>query len=353
MGLARYAKPIAASLLGLGLMALAAAIVYANLGTTASTQPAAAAASSPVSVVNGITTVRIDPAVQQRSGIVVQPLPAMTVRSESTAYGSVIDLQPLIELRARHDAAAAEADSAHAVATVSRAEAERNRSLYEDQQNVSLKALQAAQAAQRADEAKVEAAVRALQDLEAAAVQQYGEVLARWALQRPVPQAFARLMARREVVARVVLAPGTASAPPMIDVLGGDGRRVSASLITAAAQGEPGAAGVTYLYRVPAPLPSGASIVARLSASAPKPGVFVSSHAVVWYAGQPWVYVQTDAVHFARRPLLHALEQEDGYVVSDGLRSGERVVTQGAGLLLSEEQRPPPGAPGCKDPECD
>ena len=82
-------------------------------------------------------------------------------------------------------------------------------------------------------------------------------------------------------------------------------------------------------------------------------GTFVPSSAVVWYAGQPWVYVQDRPTRFARRPLGRAAEAAGGFFVTEGLQPGERVVTGGAGLLLSEEQRPPPGGAGCKDPECD
>ncbi len=354
MDLARHAKTIAASLLGLGLIALAVVIVVSNFGATASSlQPAAPAASGPVSVVNGVTMVRLEAAVQRRSGVVVQPLAATTHRIETAAYGTVIDLQPLVALRGRHDAATADADAARATAAASHAELERDRALYADQQNVSLKALEAAQAANSRDQAMADAAALASRNIEADAAQQFGATLARWALQRP-SAAFEPLLARRDVVVRVTLAPNMRIAPATIEVQAGGVDRQPASWISAAAQADPGMVGSSHLYRVASALPVGTSVVAYLPGPAQAmPASFVPSSAVVWYAGQPWVYVQDSASRFARRPLLHATETDGGYVVADGLHATERVVTQGAGLLLSEEQRPPPAGTGCKDPECD
>ncbi|MEO6660896.1 MAG: metal transporter [Burkholderiaceae bacterium] len=297
--------------------------------------------------------VRLDAAVQQRSGIVVQPLAATTRRIETMAYGTVIDLQALVALRGRHDAATADAEVARATAGASHAELERDRTLYADQQNVSLKALQAAQAADRRDQARVDAAALASRNIEAGAAQQFGATLARWALQRD-SGAFERFLARRDVVVRVTLPAGVRAAPEAIEVQSGGGDRRPASWVSAAAQVDPGMVGSSHLYRVTSAWPVGASVVAYLPGSAQAmPASFVPSSAVVWYAGRPWVYVQDSATRFARRPLLHATETDGGYVVVDGLHAAERVVTQGAGLLLSEEQRPPPAGTGCKDPECD
>ena len=350
MDLSRHAKPIAMSLLGLGLIAVATAIVLSSREPSSSAAPAA---SSPLSVVNGVTMIRVDVATQQRSGIVIQPLVAATHRGETMVYGQVLDLQPLIELRNRHDAAQAELIAARAAAAASRAEAERSRALYEDQRNVSLKAYQAAQASDRADQAKAEAAELNVRNVEASARQQFGQTLAGAAFD-PHSSAFSRLLARQDVLVRVTLPAAGAQASSEIEVQASGGARSPGLLVSPAAQADPGLAGNSFLYRVPAPLPTGASVVAYLpTSSQPAQGVFVPSSAVVWYAGQPWVYVQDSAARFARRPLGHVAEADGGYFTSEGLKPGERVVTSGAGLLLSEEQRPPRSGAGCKDPECD
>jgi hypothetical protein len=105
-----------------------------------------AATSQRVSVVNGVTVIVLDTATQERSGIRAEPLSVTEHQTEAMGYGTVLDLQPLIDLRTRFASAQADAASANAIVAASRQEFERNRVLYQDNQNTSLKALQATRA---------------------------------------------------------------------------------------------------------------------------------------------------------------------------------------------------------------
>jgi hypothetical protein len=72
--------------------------------------------------------------------------------------------------------------------------------------------------------------------------------------------------------------------------------------------------------------------------------VRVPAAAVIWYAGQPWVYVETAPGDFRRQPLPESARgAADGFVRA-GLRPGQRVVVHGGELLLSQELKPPAGA---------
>jgi multidrug efflux system membrane fusion protein len=348
-----HGKLVAQSILGLGLLAVAAALYFYANKPTAPAQPPAVAPRS-VSVVNGVTVITLKAATQQRSGIRVAPLAAASHRPEVTAYGTVLDLQPLFDLRSRYATAQAEAGAARAEASVTRAELERNRVLYEDDRNVSLKAFQAAQASDQAKAAKADAAAVGVRSIEAAAQQQFGQTVAGWALGSPSPE-FARLLRRADVLVRVTIATATpVKAAELIQVQAASTDRLPGHLVAAAAQSEPGVAGIGLLYRVPAALAAGSAVTAFLPASVQsEQGVFVPASAVVWYGGQPWVYTQTGDTTFARRSLGQPIEQDGGLFVAGALKPGERAVTQGAQLLLSEEQKPPASGAGCKDPECD
>lgn len=116
------------------------------------------AATQRVAVVNGMTVVTLATATQAQSGIRTEPLSITNDRAEMAAYGTVLDLQPLLDLRARYALAQADADVAQATLAASRQEYERSRLLYQDNQNVSLKTYQAVQAAYLSDQAKSEAA---------------------------------------------------------------------------------------------------------------------------------------------------------------------------------------------------
>jgi membrane fusion protein, multidrug efflux system len=356
MEFAHYAQPISRGLLGVGLMAVAVAIGMTHWPISGPSTPAPLpAVPSPVSTVNGLTTIRLDAAAQSRSGIEIEALTPMSHRAETPVYGNVLDLQPLIELRGRYEAARADAAAAHAVAAASQADWERSRALYEDQRNVSLKVYQAALANYRADQAKADAAAAQVLSIESSLQHQFGRTLAGWTVQ-PNSPAFAGLLSQTDVLVRLTLPPtdGKQAAPRVVDVQIGGGRRMRGSLVSAAAQTDPGTIGTSFIYRVPAALASGAAVVGYLpTTSLATNGAFVPSGAVVWFAGQPWVYVQEGPARFVRQPLGNAGQVEGGYVATNGLRPDERVVARGAGLLLSEEQRPPPGGAGCKDPECD
>lgn len=323
----------------------------------APTAPAAASTppTSPVSVVNGVTVVAMDPDAQAQNGIQTTSLAATNISSAITAYGTVLDLQPLIDLRSRYTTALADAKTAEAAAAASRQDYQRNRILYQDNQNVSLKTFQAAQAAYLADQAKVQAATLNIQNLQGAARQQFGEPLGRWAT-APNSAQFQRLASRQAVLLRITLPLGTdATAPQTLQVEAGGPQRLPATLLSPSPQSDPNIQGRAWLYTANAPLAAGTRVVAYLpSASQPSQGLFIPASAIVWYGGQPWAYVQTDPSHFARRPVPQQSPSNGGFFVTSGFQPGARIVSSGAELLLSEEQKPAPNSgTGCKDPECD
>lgn len=313
-----------------------------------------AAPASRVSNENGQTIVTLDEATQTRSGIATSALTAMNRQVEQTAYGSVLDLQPLIDLQTRYRAAAADVASARAALDASSQEAERDRVLFQDHMDISQKTLQAAQAAWSVDQARLQSAEASLEGVRASAQQQFGPPLA--LLVAGKDTALAGLLDGQDMMLRIVLPiDGRTSAPPQITFDGGATGRVAARLVSASPQSDPIAEGPTFLYRAPASLPVGSKVIAFLpTGQQPASGVVIPRTAVLWFGGQPWAYVQQGKDRFARRLVDDQSPYDGGYFVDAGFETGERVVTRGAQLLLSEEQRPPiTAAAACKDPECD
>ena len=337
------------------LLALAAVIgwwfVSRKSGPAAQT---GAAAPQRVAIVDGVTVITLDSATQIHSGIRTEGLQAADSRTETTAYATVMDLQPLLDLRTHNASAIAESTAAGAAAAASGQEYHRDQILYRDNQNVALKVVQAAAASSRADQARADAAALAVQSIRSAALQQFGQTLTRWALDQQSAE-FARLANRQAVLLRVTVPLGDRStAPARIEVDGGDGGRVSADLISASPQSDPAVQGRAFLYRTTAQLAAGTRVAAYLPTAAATPGVFIPGNAIVWYGGQPWAYVQIGAVRFARTPVDERTPGNNGYVVTHGFAPRARVVSSGAQLLLSEELRPQAGSSAaCKDPECD
>ena len=344
-------------------------------GNAAAAAPAAAASAPEpsVSVVDGRTVVTLDPAVQARSGLRTEMLTAAPYRHETPAYAQAMDLQPLIDLRTRYAAAVAEQVSAAAAAQAASADEARSAALYRDGRNVSQQVFETAQAAARAQRARDRAAARTVDDLRGAMRTGFGDTLAGWLLD-PASPAWQRLLQRRDVLLRVTQPPGAAgSAPPRIEVdaVPGTGRRMPATFVARATQGDPAVPGEVWIYRAAGPIAGGTRLDAYLPAAAPAAvggsahtsaasgsapaaaGVVVPTAATVWYAGQTWAYVQTAADRFARVPVPADAPVAGGQYVAGGIAPGAKVVVQGAQLLLSEELKPRAAGSACKDPECD
>ncbi len=339
------------------LVGLAAIIVWLwiqdkhDVGVEAATP----AAMQPVAIVNGVTVVTLDTATQMQSGIHTEPLPAARYQAEKDAYGTVLDFQPLIDLRMRYNQALADAEVARATVTASRQEYERSRLLYQDNQNVSLKIYNASQAVYLSDQARSAAAARNVPNIRASARQQFGETLERWALVDAHSSEFERLLQRQEVLLRVTLPLGDSiAAPAQIQIGINDNRRLPAYLVSPSPQSDPVMQGSAFIYRTAASLATGSNIAAYLpTARQAKRGVLIPAGAIVWYGGQPWAYLQISPERFGRYPVAQQSQMQGGVFMSEGFKPGQRVVVSGAQLLLSEELKPPPGGSGCKDPECD
>lgn len=341
-------QPVRWAVLAVILIALAAGAWW-WLQRSRQATPAPAPPAGPVSVVDGLTVVAIQPSVQRASGLQEQTLGTAAAATGSSAYGVVMDVQPLVDWRGKYATAQAEAQAANTQWAVAKAERDRLRTLHAEDQIASLKSLQAAQADEQRARSAAEGAAATLRVVQADALQQFGPVLAGWARGRPGPMR--QLLAHQASLVGIALADGVP--PPRLQVSAGAGPRWTSTWVGRSVQADARLGSGLQVYLVPAALPTNASVVAWLATPAADEGVFVPLPAVVWYADQPWAYVRRDDSHFARVPLLHATETPEGYVARGGVSAGASVVTQGAGLLLSTEQTPPPNAAPCKDPECD
>jgi hypothetical protein len=88
---------------------------------------------------------------------------------------------------------------------------------------------------------------------------------------------------------------------------------------------------------------AGERVLVYAPAGAPAEGALVSAGAMVIAEGRAWCYVEEQPGRFVRRALDTTQPTDDGYFVRDGVKSGEQVVTAGAGLLLARETAPAGG----------
>lgn len=346
------------SLLALALAAGAGWLAHQALGGARATvvTPNPQPAQQPtVQTVNGVTVIVVSRDAQRAGHIEITKLAAVSRLSAISAYATVVDLQPLFDLRNRLAAARADVGTFTAQAATSRAQYDRSRTLFADDRNVSQKSLQDALATMQTDQAKLASAEAAASSLEAALRQQFGNVLTHAATGLP-STLLQRLQSGRAVVLRVTLpASQAAAAPAQIAVQLPGGQSIPGHVLSASPVADSAVQGSPWLYWVDQALPAGLRATARVQAAGGAvSGLMIPNEAIVWYGGQPWAYVRTAPDRFTRRYVPGGNEDEQGYLVTDGFRPGDAIVTEGAQLLLSEELKPQGIATACKDPpECD
>jgi hypothetical protein len=172
--------------------------------------------------------------------------------------------------------------------------------------------------------------------------QQWGDTLAVWATQQP-GDAMQRLLQHQDVLLQVTLPLDSTipdkDKPLLVSPAGTSNQPVKAVFVSASPQTDAMFQGRTYYYRVPADnLRSGMRVTITLAGqSASRSGVDVPASAVVWYANQPWVYQRQGEDKFVRLRISTDIETNSGWFNTAGIHAGDKVVTTGAQLLLSEE----------------
>lgn len=331
------------ALMALIIAALAFALIFYardELRWTAERPEESIPSASGVKDDDGEPAVTVTPASQKASGIVTVALKEATARSASDVYGTVVNLQPLYELRGRYLAAAAEARALRSTVTASRAEFERTRRLYEDDRNLSQRALQSAEAQWKGDLGRLQAAEQLSVSLLDTMRASWGPTLTKWATESGGP--FAKLAAQRAVLVQLAFphelqAAANRSAMEIAPVSARGAKR-TARYVSPSPQTDAAAPGATYFYIADGEgLRGGMRIAGQLTSGSAREGVALPEAAVVWHAGKAWAYVKEKDDTFVRRLVRTDQEIGDAWFNAEGYEAGEQVVVSGAQLLLSEE----------------
>jgi hypothetical protein len=269
----------------------------------------------------------VDPKVQARVRLKTEVLVSVAVAPEIAAYGRVLDPTPLAAL-------VSELTSAQAVLKASENEELRVKQLLE-QANASVRAAQAAEAAAARDRTLVQSARDRI-------ALTWGTALLQGA---QLPTLAQDLTALKSAIVRFNLPPGEQLALPpntaRIVPVSDETRSTDARFLGLAPatdlqlQGQ----GLLYLIGVNAlRLTPDAAVIGYLAQrGAALRGVRLPRSALIRYEAQSWVYVQRDAGSFERVPAPTTHPVDGGWLITTGLNAGNRVVTDGAQILLSEE----------------
>lgn len=301
---------------------------------------AAIEAPSRISSQGGETILSFDEPAQRANGIAVSRLVADTRSPEEQATGVVLQLQPLLDIKASYDTAVMNITKARAVARASDAEYKRLMQLNQSGPNISQKAVETARAASEGDEAVLKNAEQSVIVLDGSTKLHWGTVVAGW-LKQSSPQLEALLEQHAYLlqVTAVSGAPLTAPVQAIVELPGG--AHASAHLISTLPQLDPRLQAPGFLYSTSAHsgLIPGINLSVFLPSGPLRTGVIVPYSAVVWWEGKAWCFIETSPGKFAREQVSTATPEPSGWFVSERIAPGTQIVTSGAQTLLSEEFR--------------
>ena len=297
-------------------------------------------APSRVTSENGNTVLTFDAEAQKANGIVTTILGIRQLQVESQATGVVVQIQPILDLKANLNTPTTDLLRARANARASSAEYERLRQLNQDGKNASDKAVEAARAAAESDAALVQNARQGIAVLKGTALLHWGPVVASW-IEGNSPQLNALLMQRRFLLQVTGTSASSFAAPNQAVVQYADGAHATARFISILPQLDPRLQTPSLLYEVAAHggLVPGINLSIFLPIGPRQSGVVVPPGAVVWSQGAAWCYVEESPGKFVRTRIRTANPDANGWFVTERIHPGARVVTAGAQTLLSEEFR--------------
>lgn len=296
---------------------------------------------------NGILGIELSPETQTLSGLQMQAAEVMQHREEIHALAEVINIKPLLDLRSRYTSLQADTRISDVQLRRSREAYQRLRLLHEDNANISTSQLEEALAKLQSDEARLAAQQQQISSLRDEAIQTWGVTLTDWALTKDDSNGYLQQLIRRQEVLLNVSLGRSESMPDdtRIIYINRDNDRLNARkayYVSAAARTEPSLQGETYYFRSRADkLRVGMRVHAWIPVSGEVvDGVHVPAEAVVWQAGQAWVYLHDGEDFFYRRALDKPVRLNQGWFIDAGqIKPGQLIVTRGAQMLLSEEYR--------------
>lgn len=324
--------------LGVGGVAVAGFVAAKSEQTADAENDAPIAAPSHVLQQGGKTVLNFDAQAQRENDIAAATLQPSRWREEERATGVVLQLQPLLDLKASYNTARMDIAKAQAAAQTSEAEYKRLAELNRGSNNVSEKAVETARAAAESDQAAFTNAQQSLAVLNDSIELKWGEAIANW-LQKGSPQLSALVAQRKFLVQVTAIGGGSFTSPPTAIVQLPDGKHAEAHLLSSLPQLDPRLQAPSFLYTVSAHpgMVAGMNLAVVLPTGALRSGVIVPESAVVWWQGLAWCYVEAPAGKFTRVAVSTGDPGPGGWFVSEGISPGTQVVTKGAQTLLSEE----------------
>lgn len=286
-------------------------------------------------------TLNIESAAQIRSGLKTIKLEPYRYRPELTAYGNVVALQPLLDLRNRYLAALSGHESAKSRLTLAQQSIDRTRLLHRGGA-VSGRSLQEQQSQWQSEQAITQGSRLQIETVRNEAVLNWGQAIAELFLNANTDTLLPYLSGQKNLL-HISLPPNNRPVDTLDEVrvsrYGDRNRAEPARFISPAPQTDPLTQGESYFFETEyVGIRTGMRIVVFIPLREnAEVGVLIPASSVIRHLGQSFVYVKTAPEHFQRLTINEFIDTDAGYFVTDGLHAGQKLVVSGAQMLLSEE----------------
>ncbi len=288
-------------------------------------------------------TIKINNALQLSSGIETTTVEAYNQQTEFIAYGKAVNLHPLLALRTRYLQTIAEIN--RALAKFKHAEQTINRQQDLFKNGVSSKRnLQEHQAQWHIEKAQADASNFQAKAIVDEAILVWGQALTDWALNSKSDNLSDFISGQRKLL-QITLPSNKHLAETIktivVDTTGNRNLAHKADYISATELTESITQGESYYFQsTDKKIKTGMNITAWIPENDKSDtGVIIPKSALIWNMDQAFVYIKTDEETFHRRIIMQYTASNNGYFVANTIESGEKVVTKGAQMLLSEELR--------------
>lgn len=286
-------------------------------------------------------TLNIESAAQIRFGLKTIKLEPYRYRPELTAYGNVVALQPLLDLRNRYLAALSGHESAKSRLTLAQQSIDRTRLLHRGGA-VSGRSLQEQQSQWQSEQAITQGSRLQIETVRNEAVLNWGQAIAELFLNANTDTLLPYLSGQKNLL-HISLPPNNRPVDTLDEVrvsrYGDRNRAEPARFISPAPQTDPLTQGESYFFETEyVGIRTGMRIVVFIPLREnAEVGVLIPASSVIRHLGQSFVYVKTAPEHFQRLTINEFIDTDAGYFVTDGLHAGQKLVVSGAQMLLSEE----------------
>ena len=296
--------------------------------------------------VNGVNFITLSAEIQSNSGIKTIPIQSSVYKKNLTNYATVLNIDFLIEQKNRFNEIKNQISLLTNELDRDKKNYERFKLLNDDNKNVSDKALQEVKVNYENTRIKLNATQELVSGIKQNIRAQWGETILSMIDQGLKKELFEFLLQDKARIVKVTLSENTDNEPPknislaLIDNLS---EKFLANYLAESPTLDKSLKGKTYFYIVYSnKLRIDSKVIANLVqenlSSESEKYLAIPKEAVVWNAGQAWIYIKTGDNKFLRKVIQTDNESPNGWIIKEEhIKENDLIVINGAQLLLSEE----------------